>query len=382
MPRRIRVYTDFAGMECSLAAFKELGLDFDHIGSCDNAPGPVTFIANNFTPASFCSDATTRDNSSVEQPVHAYFAGFPCPPFSTAGKHLGESDPKSGNMISYVVKFIFEVLPWTFLLENVAGMQRCHRDFVQKIKDIIAQHGQYNLYVSTCNAAECTVLPQMRDRIWFVGILKTIDVGSFRFPGPMDDGPTPINFVLDPPDDSLHQVCSRCPPSSQATALRNFSASLRKLLDDGCSPFAEDYVLDLDGSGPHCKKDLSFCLTAARMASGGWWITSRGRRLRLDEMCRLQGYDPAYVTTLKGVTPRQFAVMCGNGMAVPVVARILYRLLPAAKLVGTRNMHAVWESVQSGRRRLLQMRAHKLPVATLKARGGVLIKRPPSVVGS
>ena len=61
--------------------------------------------------------------------------------------------------------------------------------------------------------------------------------------------------------------------------------------------------------------------------------------------------------------------MCGNGMAVPMVARILYKLLPAAKLAEKKHLNPVWESADTGRARLLQMRPHKLPVSSMKAHG-------------
>ena len=82
-------------------------------------------------------------------------------------------------------------------------MQIRHPEVVQKIKNAFAKHGMYNLYVSTCDAAECTALPQKRARIWFVGILKHIDVGNqFKFPEPLaQTGITPLKFVLDPRED-------------------------------------------------------------------------------------------------------------------------------------------------------------------------------------
>ena len=144
---------------------------------------------------------------------------------------------------------------------------------------------------------------------------------------------------------------------------------LKKIMANGGRPSVGDYMLEIDAKSPSFKQDQSFCLTSARVSGGGYWVSSRGRRLRLDAMRRLQGYDPAYVRTLEGVTSRQFAFMRGNGMAVPMVARILYKLLPAAKLAEKKHLNPVWESADTGRARLLQMRPHKLPVSSMKAHG-------------
>ena len=71
------------------------------------------------------------------------------------------------------------------------------------------------------------------------------------------------------------------------------------------------------------------CLTEAR--SRGHWLASRGRRLRLQEMTRLQGIDPREIKQV--VSDVQLGKMLGRAMSANVLARILLRALVYAGLI-------------------------------------------------
>ena len=79
------------------------------------------------------------------------------------------------------------------------------------------------------------------------------------------------------------------------------------------------------------------CLTERRSASFGIWISSRGRRIQLDELFRLQGIDSRDVDWEgAGVWRSQMGSMLGNAMSLNVCERVLGNLLWSAGLVRMR----------------------------------------------
>ena len=91
-------------------------------------------------------------------------AGFPCQPFSVAGKKAAEDDPR--NCWPQTLNIIRRVRPRYCLLENVGGLlSRKHRYFETILKDL-AESG-YDAWWKVISAAEVGG-PHKRDRLWIV----------------------------------------------------------------------------------------------------------------------------------------------------------------------------------------------------------------------
>lgn len=77
--------------------------------------------AGYFAPAPIWDDLTTFDAKPFAGAIDTLLAGYPCQPFSQAGKRLGADDPR--HLWPHVARIIRELgdgLRWVFL-ENVAG---------------------------------------------------------------------------------------------------------------------------------------------------------------------------------------------------------------------------------------------------------------------
>ena len=97
-------------------------------------------------------------------------AGFPCPPFSNAGKKKGFSDPDSGDMFFEILRFLRSKRPPMFLLENVKGLQ--HHDGGETLELMLGKLGVLGYRVRTKVLKSTDFgLPQNRHRLFFVGFM-------------------------------------------------------------------------------------------------------------------------------------------------------------------------------------------------------------------
>lgn len=92
--------------------------------------------------------------------VDVLSAGFPCQPFSVAGKRLGDQDER--NMWPATIKCIRLVRPRYLLLENVPGLLT-HK-YVRRIYGDLAESG-YNPQWD-CVSAGIVGFPSVRNRLW------------------------------------------------------------------------------------------------------------------------------------------------------------------------------------------------------------------------
>ena len=66
--------------------------------------------------------------------IDLYVVGFPCQPFSLAGKGEGVADSNGrGAIIHYILHFIKKKEPRTFILENVDGLATQHKETLNAI---------------------------------------------------------------------------------------------------------------------------------------------------------------------------------------------------------------------------------------------------------
>jgi DNA (cytosine-5)-methyltransferase 1 len=108
-------------------------------------------------------------------------AGFPCQPFSQAGKKLGLEDER-GNLFLHIARILREKRPKAFILENVRYLLNHDKGRTFKIiKETIESEG-YSFHYKVLKASEFG-LPQNRPRLFMVGFS---DKSNFEFPKPIE----------------------------------------------------------------------------------------------------------------------------------------------------------------------------------------------------
>lgn len=115
-------------------------------------------------------------------------AGFPCQPFSQAGKKKGFSDDKDsrGNMFFAIRDIVKVKKPKVVLLENVRNLVNhdSGKTFI-KIRDILEQELKYSFHYKIIRASDFG-LPQHRPRVYIVCFKDEINLFSkFTFPKPI-----------------------------------------------------------------------------------------------------------------------------------------------------------------------------------------------------
>lgn len=120
-------------------------------------------------------DICDIDPSTIE-PYDILCAGFPCQPFSQAGKHKGFDDTR-GTMFSQVMRFVKTNVPKIVILENVQALMNHDKGkSFTKIKTDLENEG----YTVVYKVLKCSDygIPQMRKRLFIVGF-KNIEVTNF-----------------------------------------------------------------------------------------------------------------------------------------------------------------------------------------------------------
>ena len=194
----------FAGIGGLRQPFDEIGGRCVLTCEIDAAAGEtylLNFSAKNPPEHVFHDDITTLDSASV--PDHdLMLAGFPCQPFSNAGKRHGFEDTR-GTMFFHVARILDAKLPKMFLLENVRGLLTHDRgNTFSRIIEILSVN--YEVQYMVLNARDFG-LPQNRVRVYIVGLRK----GTRPFEG------SPILEIAPPKTKTrLGDILEEDPPSS------------------------------------------------------------------------------------------------------------------------------------------------------------------------
>lgn len=111
-------------------------------------------------------------------------AGFPCQPFSIAGKREGFNDTR-GTLFFNIENIISIKRPKVILLENVKNLVshdkgRTFSTIITNLEDKLG----YKVYSKVLNSATCANIPQNRERIFIVGFdpNQVANHAEFKFP--------------------------------------------------------------------------------------------------------------------------------------------------------------------------------------------------------
>lgn len=197
----LRIGTDCSGIEAPIQALQQLNIPYKHIWSSDTDKYCIQSIKANYNAEIIYGDdkgkypngnVLQRNNYSLPD-IDLYVCGFPCQPFSHAGKRLGLQDVR-GTVFYTCLDVIKIKKPTYFILENVKGIlsnAKINRNDkygqtwikiwqeIEKLRDI-----GYYVDWKIINTKDYGI-PQNRERVYIIGSLQ----GSYKWPekSKMDD---------------------------------------------------------------------------------------------------------------------------------------------------------------------------------------------------
>lgn len=157
------------------------------------------YLANFPSGHEFNKDITLLDDSPETVPDHdLLLAGFPCQPFSHAGKKLGFDDTR-GTLFFSIANIVKAKNPKILLLENVRGLKSHDGGNTLRVILTTLHELGYEAHSKVLNARDFG-LPQNRNRLFIVAIRRDLPgCFEYEFPAPTTDrNSLSVSMVIDP----------------------------------------------------------------------------------------------------------------------------------------------------------------------------------------
>ena len=259
------------------------------------------------------------------EPVDILTAGFPCQPFSVAGKKLGFKDER-GLLFLHIIRIIKEFgrdKPKILLLENVRNFRTHDRGkTVNRVQVEIQKAGYWfsEKNAAILNTMTHTDIPQNRARVFMVAMsCQHFPSNTFLFPEALPHGS--LRSVWD----FLDTRCKQDQAyyfTEESQYYEMFREAIESNSQRSIYQLRRSYVREN-------KSGVCFTLMANMGEGGhnqpvikdGWGI----RKLTPRECARLQGYEDSWFSIPPQISKTQIYKQIGNSVTIPLVAKLAER---------------------------------------------------------
>lgn len=268
------------------------------------------------------------------EPVDILTAGFPCQPFSIAGRRNGFDDPR-GNVFWEIIRIVNEFgkdKPKIIFLENVKNFR--NNKYLRHVIEGLDDAGYWfdERFARVLNTKDYTYLPQNRERLFMIALNKQyFDNVPPKFPkSRIHKNSSPYDFLhTDKVVDEKYyfkQTSQYYPMFKEK--MDEYDTNEKKNIYLLRRWYVRPY---LNGATP---------TLTANMGTGGhnvpvirdqWGI----RKLTIQECSRLQGFHENWFKIPKNISRAQIYKQIGNAVSVPLIrkmAKILIRELKRKNL--------------------------------------------------
>lgn len=274
-------------------------------------------------------DLTKIDTNEIPD-FDVMIGGFPCQTFSIVGQRKGMEDER-GQIIFSLAQILKEKKTKFFLLENVKGLVNHDKGktIVQVVK--LLKEAGYKLSWKVLKSSEYGI-PQIRERVYFVGIREDLvdDDFNFLFPDPIENKKNMSNFLIDDDPSLVFDKNTKAWETFMNYLSNKYNAGLYDLNE----LLEEDYlILDTRQSDLRLYRDE--CPTLRTGRHGILYVRNRClRRLSGKESLLLQGFDLKQAEKVKSVSQTDLLSQAGNAFTVKVIEEIAKEMIAQMPFCG------------------------------------------------
>lgn len=293
----LKIGTDCSGIEAPIQALEKIckvnNLKYEHIFSSENNQYAIDCLKENYTPNILYGDIQKRNVKDIPD-IDIYVSGFPCQPFSKANKFKTKVDPRL-NLFENCLDVIVEKEPKIFILENVKTLVTLNKgSYFNEILSRLENNGKYNVNWKVMNSKDYGI-PQSRDRLYIIGILKTESKKEFEFPSKKKM--KKINNYIDTENNDKIPI-----KESNKELFQNIPTD-SVFIDIG---FRKSKFVNSNKWAP--------CITA----QPNMWCVPKQRKATVKEYLSLQGFPKTFKQP-KNISDHQMKIRVGNSMTVDVI---------------------------------------------------------------
>ncbi|MFH1608945.1 MAG: DNA cytosine methyltransferase [Patescibacteria group bacterium] len=310
MKKNVKTIDLFAGIGGVRLAFEKAG--FCTVFANDFEPKCANTYDLNFTAPKLTVEDIKKIKPKDLPNFDFLLGGFPCQPFSVAGKRKGMDDER-GTLFFEIANILKERKPVGFFLENVKNLTG--HNFGETFQIILNKLDVlgYDVKYAVLNSMEYGGIPQNRERVYIVGFLKETNlIKKFTFPDALQLKKS-IKDILENEVANLYYYNDK--PLFEK--LKNFHFKINTIYQ-----WRRKYVREN-------KSGVCPTLTA-NMGTGGHnvpiVIDKKGiRKLTPRECARIQGFPDNF--KLPKIADSYLYKQIGNSVSVPVVYRIAKNMM-------------------------------------------------------
>ena len=177
----------FSGIGGFSLGLKRAGMET--IGFCEIDPFCRKVLAKHWPDVTVHTDIRGLNGKDYKGRADVICGGFPCQPFSQAGKRRGTEDDR--HLWPEMLRVISEVRPTWVIGENVIGFVKMELDSV--LSDLEREGYQTRAFIIPACGIDA---PHKRDRVWIIAHANS----EGKSDGPVNEGPRPrqLELMADP----------------------------------------------------------------------------------------------------------------------------------------------------------------------------------------
>ena len=245
--------------------------------------------------------------------------GFPCQPFSIAGKKEGFDDKIKGNLFFSILKIIDIKNPNTVILENVKNLLTINNgDTFKIIKSELEKRGYFISHKILDSKYYNS--PQSRHRLFIIGNKQK----QFIFPSEIKNNIIHVSSIIDNTETRFLDYTNKyklenCNDNENKNNCKMLYKLVHKITNNGGRQGERVYSIN------HCGPTICASSGGPGAKTGLYYIDNKVRRLNAIEGIRMFGFDKKYIWD-EFIKEEDMLFYLGNSIVVDVLKIILKSL--------------------------------------------------------